>query len=118
MFFFVIMQQKGGRDSDVGVDYCKFNRLVRSQKKYARTPTSTISTSSVVFRVLGFFSLSFLSRIARLEINVTQSRHLRDLSQSTDLSLSSLMVMITTLLGLMPMGAVAPLDLSRCTRST
>jgi hypothetical protein len=33
-------------------------------------------------------------------------------------SLSSLMVVITTLLGWIPMGEVAPLDLSRCTRST
>jgi hypothetical protein len=34
------------------------------------------------------------------------------------LSLSSLIVVITTLLGFTPMGAVAPFDLSRCTRST
>jgi hypothetical protein len=37
---------------------------------------------------------------------------------TTHLSLSSLMVVMTTLLGCTPMGAVAPLDLSRCTRST
>ena len=36
----------------------------------------------------------------------------------TDLSLSSLMLVITTLLGWMPMGTVAPFDLSRWTRST
>lgn len=106
------------RRQNVQVHYCKFNNLARSRNKYARTLTSTISTSSVVFLVLGFFSLSFLSRIARLDINVTQFGHHHGPSESTDLSLSSLMVVITTLLGLMPMGAVAPLDLSRCTRST
>ena len=37
---------------------------------------------------------------------------------STDLSLSSLMLVMTTLLGWIPMGADAPLDLSRWTRST
>ena len=56
--------------------------------------TSTISTSWLVF-----FFLSLRSKIARL-------------------SLSSLMVVMTTLLGWMPIGAVEPLDLSRWTRST
>jgi hypothetical protein len=37
---------------------------------------------------------------------------------ATHLSLSNLIVTITTLLGFTPIGAVAPFDLSRCTRST
>ena len=43
-----------------------------------------------------------------LFMNSTLPRHSR-----THLSLSSLMVVMTTLLGWMPMGTVAPFDLSR-----
>ena len=85
-----------------------------SQKfKIWESLTSTISTSSPVFAL---FFLSLRSRIARLRKRVCIT--IQPSLDETHLSLSSLMLVMTTLLGWMPMGTVAPFDLSRWTRST
>lgn len=74
------------------------------------TLTSTISTSSpAVFGA--FFFLSLRSRIARLRKRVCIT--IQPSLDETHLSLSSLMLVMTTLLGWIPMGTVAPFDLSR-----
>jgi len=95
------------------IDYCISGQQTVDQCMVSRL-TSIISTSSASFLALGFFFRSFLSRIARLRRSTPKSdRDYITQMIATYLSLSSLMVTITTLLGFTPIGAVAPFDLSR-----
>lgn len=67
--------------------------------QFMKRSSLVIGLTSICSTGFSCFLRSLRSRIARL-------------------SLSSLMVVMTTLLGWMPMGVVEPFDLSRCTRST
>ena len=78
--------------------------------------TSAISTSSAAAFV--DFERSLRSKIARLQDKWNQDPLAPRAKQYANRSLSSLMLIMTTLLGWMPMGMLEPFALSRCTRST